>query len=145
MSWGNKLLLTFIVFIAGMVFLVWRSVRTEFELVEKDYYKQELSYQQVINSTREAGKLSAPVTVTQSAEGLQIVLPEEMKGKAITGEAWFYCAYDKKKDRKLPIAIYGEGVQLFKLAAVEPGTYTVKINWRDESKAYYSEKSITVF
>ena len=41
MSWGNKLLVAFIVFAAGMFYLVYRSVNTNYELVEKDYYKSE--------------------------------------------------------------------------------------------------------
>lgn len=144
MNWGNKLLLTFIVFVLGMSFLVYRSTRTEFELVEKDYYKQEIAYQQKINGREAAAKLSAPVSFSQSEKGIQLQLPSEMKGKAISGEVWFYCAYDKKKDKKFPLQVDGAGVQLFKLSEIEAGVYTAKVNWRDEAKTYYSEKSITV-
>lgn len=144
MSWGNKLLLTFIVFVAGMSFLVYKSTRTEFDLVEKDYYKQELGYQQIINSKQEAESLSEPVSFTQSENGVVLQLPAEMKDKTTTGEVWFYCAYDKKKDKKFPLLTNREGMQLFKLASVEPGTYTVKINWKDESKNYYCEKPLVI-
>ena len=41
MNWGNKLLVTFVVFGAGMIFLVYRAVKTNYELVEKDYYKND--------------------------------------------------------------------------------------------------------
>jgi hypothetical protein len=144
MSWGNKLLLTFIVFVAGMSFLVYRSTRAEFELVEKDYYKQELAYQKIINSKQEADRLSAPVSFTQSENGVVLQLPAEMKDKTISGEVWFYCAYNKKKDKKFQLLANKEGVQIFQLASVEPGTYTVKVSWKDESKNYYCEKPLVV-
>ena len=51
MNWGNKLLITFLVFGAGISFLVYRSMHTNFELVEKDYYKSELRYQEIIDGT----------------------------------------------------------------------------------------------
>jgi hypothetical protein len=144
MNWGNKLLLTFIVFVAGMSFLVYKSTRTEFDLVEKDYYKQELGYQQIINSKQEAESLSEPVSFTQSENGVVLQLPAEMKDKTISGEVWFYCAYDKKKDKKFSLLTNKEGAQIFQLASVEPGTYTVKVSWKDESKNYYSEKPLVV-
>ena len=41
MNWGNKLLVAFIVFGLGMGYLAYRSMNTNFELVENDYYKQD--------------------------------------------------------------------------------------------------------
>lgn len=99
MNWGNRLLLVFIVFGAGMFFLVYKSMSTNYDLVENDYYKQELRFQQVIDASAAADSLSAPVSFTQTEQGVQIKLPEEMKNKQLTGEVWFYCAYDKNKDK----------------------------------------------
>lgn len=144
MNWGNRLLLAFIVFGAGMFFLVYRSVSTRFELVENDYYKQELRYQQVIDGKQEAGNLSASVTVSQTENGIQVQLPEEMKDKKISGEVWFYCAYDERKDRKFNLETDTNAVQSFTPAQVHPGNYTVKIRWADEQNSYYTEKSILV-
>ena len=144
MNWGNRLLLAFIVFGAGMFFLVYRSVSTRFELVEKDYYKQELRYQQVIDGKQEAGNLSAAVILSQTEKGIQLQLPEEMKDKKITGEVWFYCAYDERKDKKFNLETDTNAAQSFTTDQVQPGNYTVKIKWADEQKSYYTEKSISV-
>lgn len=144
MSWGNKLLAVFIVFAAGMSFLVYRSVSTNFELVEKDYYKQELRYQQKIDGIREVNNLSTAVSLTQDETGILLQLPAEMKGKRLSGEIWFYCAYDEKRDKKFPLQPGKDATQLFKPDEVEPGNYTVKINWKEGDKNYYSEKPLTV-
>lgn len=144
MNWGNKLLLTFIVFAAGMGFLVYRSVTTNFELVEKDYYKQELRYQQKIDGMREANNLTAAVNFSQNEKGIHLQFPAEMKEKPLTGEIWFYCAYDKKKDKKFGLLTGPDATQSFRLDEIEPGSYTVKINWKDGVKEYYSEKTLTV-
>jgi hypothetical protein len=134
MNWGNKLLLTFIVFGAGMTYMVYRSLSTNYELVEKDYYNQELRYQQVIDGTNLANQLSSSVKIEQTDSGISLELPTEMKNKEISGEILFYCAYDQKKDKKFPLQPDMDGVQLFESSAISPGNYIVKINWNDEGK-----------
>lgn len=144
MNWGNKLLLTFIVFIAGMGYLIYRSVNTNFELVDKDYYKNELRYQEIIDATNSANALSSAVQVSQTGDGKIVVqLPEEMKDKVIEGDIQFYCAYNAEQDKKLQLQVYN-GVQLFNTKTVLPGNYTVRINWSSEGKKYFSENSLTV-
>lgn len=142
MNWGNRLLLVFIVFGAGMFFLVYKSMSTNYDLVENDYYKQELRYQQVIDASAAADSLSAPVSFTQTEQGVQIQLPEEMKNKQLTGEVWFYCAYDKNKDKKFQLQANEQAAQLF--TNISSGDYTVKIRWAQAGKEYYSEKNLTV-
>ena len=88
MSWGNRLLITFIIFGSGMIYLVYRCMNTEFELVEKDYYKNELAYQQVIDASKRTGQLSSAARLTQATEELRLEMPEEMKGKKLKGELW---------------------------------------------------------
>lgn len=144
MNWGNKLLLAFIVFGTGMFYLVYRSVSTQYELVEKDYYNQELRYQQVIEGTNRVNQLGSPVKIAQTNTGITLELPLEMRNKKIAGNILFYCAYDQKKDKKFVLQPDPDGVQVFEPTAVSPGNYTVKINWSNEGKKYFSEKSLTV-
>ena len=145
MNWGNKLLITFIIFGAGIFYLVYRSMTTNFELVEKDYYKSELHYQQVIDGSNRAGALHSPVKLEQRENHILLQLPEEMKNKVVTGDVLFYCAYDEKKDKKFRLQVNDEGEQVFQTGTITPGNYTVKINWNSDSNNYYTEKTITVF
>ncbi len=144
MNWGNKLLITFIVFGVGMFYLVYRAVNTNYELVDKDYYKQELRYQQVIDGTNLANQLSTAVTIGQTTSGISLELPAEMKNKEITGSILFYCSYDQKKDKLLPLQTDSDGLQVFDPKDFSPGNYSVKINWSAEGKDYFTEKLLTV-
>lgn len=144
MNWGNKLLVTFIVFGAGMSYLVYRSMNVNYELVEKDYYKNELHYQQVIDGTKRANALATPVSIQQNADGIELQLPAEMKNKTITGEVWFYCDYDETRDRKFPLQLGAEASQSFSLSKFRAGTYIVKINWTEGGQEYYSENKFTI-
>lgn len=144
MNWGNKLLVTFIVFGLGMGYLVYRSMTTNFDLVEKDYYQSELRYQQVIDASNRTNELSSSVQINQSAEGIILQLPDEMKNKTISGEILFYCAYDKHKDKTFNLQTDAAAKQVFPLTSVQPGNYSVKIKWTCEGKSYYSDKSFSV-
>lgn len=143
MNWGNKLLVTFIVFGAGMTYLVYRSVKTNYELVDKEYYKNELAYQQVIDGSARANALSA-TEVRQDSEGIVLQLPAEMKNKPVSGTVHFYCAYDEKRDKKYTLQPSPEGVQTFPAAQLQAGTYTVKISWVSNGSSYYTEKNLTI-
>ena len=144
MNWGNKLLITFVVFGTGMSYLVYRSMNVNYELVEKDYYKNELRYQQVIDGTKRVNALTTPVTIQQNGQDIVLQLPAEMKNKSITGNIWFYCAYDETKDRKFQLQPDTEASQSFGKATFRPGSYTVKISWTEDGQAFYSENRLTI-
>lgn len=144
MNWGNRLLLVFIVFGLGMGYLVYRSMNTNYELVESDYYKQELRYQDVIDDHKQANALSAPVSLEQKDGALLLQLPEEMKNKTLSGEVYFYCSYDSKKDKRIVLKADSMGQQLLAPGTIATGSYQVKIKWTSGDKSYYSEQNISV-
>jgi hypothetical protein len=144
MNWGNKLLLTFIVFGCGIFFLVYSSMNVETELVSKEYYKDELSYQRVIDGTNSANQLTGDVRVTQQGENIMVQLPGEMKHAKVSGTISFYCAADAKKDKQLPLQLNDEAVQQIEKKFLLPGNYTVKLDWEHNQKHYYSQKSLTI-
>ena len=144
MNWGNRLVLVFLVFGAGMGYLGYRSMNTDYELVESDYYKQELRYQHVIDEHKSANALSAAVNIEKKEGALLLQFPEEMKNKSLTGELYFYCAYDSKKDKRVSLQSDSNGVQTIPAGTILPGSYTVKIKWSNGEKSYYSEQNLSV-
>jgi hypothetical protein len=144
MNWGYKLLAGYLTFIGLMGYLVYRSVNTDFELVEKEYYKSELKYQEVIDGYNLTNTLSRDVLVNQQAQKIVISLPDEMKNKTITGSVWFYCAYDAKRDRKLNLTLTAEAAQEFDRKSFTAGAYTVKTEWTADGKTYYSQQPIII-
>lgn len=138
MNWGNKLLVTFLVFGSGMCFLVYRSMHTNFELVEKDYYKTEIGYQTVIDATERANGLSVPVSISIADGKILLHFPPELMGGKIEGSAWFYCPYDSKRDRKVSLHPGSDGIQSLSTGSFAPGSYQVKIDWQNGAERYYS-------
>lgn len=143
MSWGNRLLLVFVAFAALIGTLVYKAMNTRFELVTKDYYKEELRYQQKIDGARNAAVLS-PVALQQNQDFVTVVMPAELKNKSVTGELLFYCGSDADRDLQVPLQLNAEGEQLVSKRKLRQGNYLVKLRWQESGNSYYTEKQLQV-
>ena len=144
LNWGHKLIGVFLVFAGMMSYLVYQSVTTRFDLVSKEYYKDELQFQQVIDGTKRANQLSSKVTIEQNGHFLVLRLPNEMKQATVTGKIWFYCADDARKDKKIPLQVNADAVQQIDARQFLFGNYTAKISWESNQQLYYTETKITI-
>jgi hypothetical protein len=136
MSWGNKLIIVFIVFAALMATLVYKATQTKFELVSKDYYQDELRYQDKIDGAANAA-LEAPISIQVNDEIISIEFPDAQKNANITGEAWFYCSVDATKDKRFVLSVDSTGIQRIERKRLQKGDYQVKISYEINQKKYY--------
>ena len=144
-NFGHKLLIAFIVFGFLMFYLVYQSLHTNFELVSKDYYKDELAYQEVIDATKNANDLVSKTNVYQKGTAVYLQLPSELANQSIAGKAYFYCPADSKKDRTISLAPDGTGLQAIAIGKeIAIGAYQVKISWTANDKKYYQDSYLQV-
>ncbi len=141
MHWGNKLMLGFMVFATMMGYLVYRSFSTEFQLVEKDYYKSELKYQELIDASRQREADAATISVSANDKGVSLELPVAFRGNPVSGEVLLYCAAEAGADRRFTLAFDSQGQQL--LEGLPPGyRYEARIRWKWDGKEYYQETPV---
>lgn len=145
MSWGNKILIVFISFAGLISYMVYRCTQIPVSLVTKEYYKDELAYQQVIDESRNGNELGNKIRFDQDNQYLSIAFPKEIEKLSFQGEIIFYCPSDDKKDLKWRLELNEEGRQLFDLKKFFPGRYTAKIRWESGGVRYYQEKPITIY
>jgi hypothetical protein len=143
MNWGNKLVVVFIVFAALMATLVYKATQTKFELVSKDYYQDELRYQDKIDGAANASR-QLPLSVFIKDGQVHIKFPMAEKNKEITGEAWFYCATDAYKDKRVALSVDPNGLETIELKRFIKGSYVVKISYEIAGKKYYAEHQLVI-
>lgn len=143
MSWGNKLVLVFVVFAALIGTLVYKCTQKNFELVTPQYYNDELKYQDKIDGANNANKLTS-VFLTQTPADMRITLPKELKGQATTGEILFYCASNSANDRTIKLDVSDDGVMIIDKSKLAPVPYQVKISWQIGTTRYYNEQTVAV-
>ena len=143
MNWGNKLVLVFVGFASLMATLVYKSTHTRYELVSKDYYNQELLYQDKIDGKINAANTS-PVVITQNSDAVIIQLPTGQNKSGITGEAWFYCSSNASKDRKVQLMLTANNQQVIAKKNLSKGNYQLKLSWHYDSVGYYAEQIVMI-
>ena len=141
LSWGYKIMFVYIAFVIGMGFLVYKASSQKFDLVTKDYYNQELKYQQVIDQAANSSKLSAPVTVERNEGELKISFPSEMQGKKKLVDFYLYYAADAKRDFRRSFEL-NENELVQALPVGMKGMYELKLSWETEGVKYYFEKKL---
>lgn len=140
-SWGYKILFGYLAFVAGMVCLVIMASSEKFELVTKDYYEQELAYQNIIDQAGNTAGLSAPITVEQTATQLRISFPEELGDQKKAGLIYLYCPADSKRDFRKSFES-NENTYLQELPVAMKGMYELKLSWQVNNIKYYFEKKL---
>ncbi len=143
MNWGNRMLLVFALFACFIIFLVYKCINTKFDLVSKDYYKDELRYQDKIDGKANAAEIS-DVKIEQDNDLVTILLPKEQNGLNVNGDVLFYCPTNSEKDKHFPLVIDSTGKQTIDKKMLSKVGYKVKITWDIDKKKFYSEKDITI-
>ena len=141
LSWGYKITFVYIAFVAGMGFLVFKASSQKFDLVSKDYYEQELKYQQVIDQSANSSRLSAPLTIKRKEGELKISFPDEMRHKKKLVDFYLYYAADAKKDFRKSFEL-NENELIQALPAGMKGMYELKLSWEAEGVKYYFEQKL---
>lgn len=138
MSWGYKIMLVYIVFIAGVMLLVFKSSSQKVELVTEDYYEQELKFQQKIDQAERAQALSVPMKYVVENNRIAVWFPPEMKGKKIEAQVLVYFVADQARDRTYMLTT-DTAVVFIELPENNKGNYELKMDWKAENTSYYSE------
>jgi hypothetical protein len=140
-TWGHKIAGVYLLFVAGIVFLVFKANAERYDMVTKDYYGEELKYQQVIDQSTNANALSAAVVVEKANGALSIRFPEEMKDKKIEVDFYLYYPADDTKDFRKSFTInQPEFTQ--PLPNGFKGYYELKLSWTADGMKYYNERKI---
>jgi hypothetical protein len=143
LNWGYKIALFYMVFVAGIIFLVVQSSRQRIDLVTADYYGEEIRYQERINETKRADALSASVDVTVAQDILTLTFPTEFRGKKIEGTVTLYCPADEQKDIVRTISTDNNKMKI-SLPEQNKGLHQLKVKWKVDGLAYYFEQNITI-
>lgn len=140
MNWGKGIVLTCAVFICGIAFMVYTTMTKNIDLVTKNYYEEEIKYQQQIDKMNNTSVLDKKPTVETTSQEVIIIYPF----KDVVGEITFYRPSDAKMDLKFPIQPDKNMKQIIGLDKLGSGLWKVKIKWNAGGVEYYNEEKIIV-
>jgi len=139
MNFGKWILVAFITFAAYIFFLVYVCVKQDVNLVSKDYYHDELRYQEKLDQINNANHLAHPPSIT--IENGQVKISFEGNPTIQKGELKIQRPSSDKLDRNFSLAPEKTN-QEFNLGHWKPGLYRASLTWAMEGKEFYFEKQI---
>lgn len=143
-NWGTKIVISMVVFMLFLtVFFVMMSRQT-FYLVEKDYYPKGLEYQEKIDKIENAKQLGESIRLNNKGEFLVFTFPSVITPDKVEGEIVLYRPSDGTQDIGMTIKLDSLNQHIFPVEDVLKGKYTAKIDYTDNTKAYYQEISVIV-
>lgn len=138
-SWGYKITFAYLVFVAGILFLVYKAANEDYDLVTEQYYEAELKYQEVIDQKDRVAKLSAPVQVRTSVSHIAIQFPKEFRNKEVKGELYLYRPSDDQQDIRKKF-VTSEAAYETTFDHSLSGLYEIKLSWESEGQTYFYEQ-----
>jgi nitrogen fixation protein FixH len=143
--WPYAVVIGLVSFMGYIVYFVIQAMNQDVDLVSKDYYAQEIAYQDQIDRVRRTQALG-DVMLTYKEEGQTILLqvPATYSDKKLNGTVTLFRPSDDKLDQQLPLQLGRDLSQLIEVGKLEKGLWKVRVNFSDGEDAYYSEKTIQI-
>ena len=140
-GWGWKIVLVYSGFVVLIIALVVASTNQKFDLVSKDYYKDEIAYQGVLDAGKNQAGLSKAVAIHANESAVTIEFPDEFKSKVLSGNINFYSPVNSAWDRNFKINADNNSVSISR-RELNNTRYTIKISCSVDGKNYYQESEI---
>ena len=144
MSWGIRIAIVYIGFVILISTLVLISSNNKSELVTKDYYAQELKYQDRINALNNEKDLKVSIQYKITPNEIVLSFPKSEINNSFSGEVLFFRPSDASKDLKLNLRFNSEGKQIIQKLKFTKGIYKMCITWKNDNRTFYKEQIINI-
>ena len=136
-------ILAFLLFFVG--FFIFAHMN-RIDLVEKDYYKKELEYQEHIERIERSKELSESVVLNydEPNQKMELRFPVEIDPLNVSGKIMFFRPSDARQDKLIPLELSLDRTQLLEMANMPAGRWKVKVFWTADNTDYYDEFEIFI-
>ena len=142
MNFGKWIVVAFVLFALFIGTLVTICVRQDVPLVSKDYYKEELAYQDQIQRVENTNELGETPVISFADNNLTIKYSN--LSKIENGRLSLFRPSDDKLDQQFDVQGSNGSVENFEILNPVPGMYRAKLTWEQDGKQYFIEKIIVI-
>ncbi|PQJ11812.1 hypothetical protein CJD36_008435 [Flavipsychrobacter stenotrophus] len=142
-GWGWKIGGLYGVFVVLIVGLVVASSRQKIDLVSKDYYKDEIAYQGVLDASKNQANLAGELSVHANASEVIIDFPAEFSKADLKGDVNFYSAANQDWDKNFTITTSNNKLVIPRTGLM-PTKYTVKVRYSANGQNFYYEAELNL-
>jgi hypothetical protein len=142
MNFGKWIVVAFVLFAGFIATLVTVCMRQDIPLVTKEYYQEELKYQEQIVREQNTQQLAEKpdVTISENALKIQYAALSQVEG----GELKLFRPSDPRLDQVFAIERSSGTSQTFQIENAEPGLYRARLTWQQQGREYFFEKIVVL-
>ncbi|MGE9312492.1 FixH family protein [Niabella sp. CJ426] len=144
MNWGNRVIIILVVFVAGIISMVYISMRQTNEVVDANYYEREMKYQQVIDGKKNLLSLDDSVSIKNDGGVIKIALPPSTVARLDSGSIQFMKLSNSKDDKFIPMSDSKADLYQVPLSYIARGFYKIRVEWSNDGKPYYHEQNFNI-
>lgn len=143
MSWGKKITILYLSFVALIVTLVVLCFGQKIELESKDYYSQELKFQDRIDAISNEKNLSSTFSHEMDANQIVLKADSSLFGAGFEGTINFFRPSDSSKDLKIKMN-FTNHQQIIPTDKLIHGVYKMQLAWVSNGVSYFKEEVIYI-
>lgn len=143
--WPYAIIVTMVLFMGYIAMFVYKAMNQDVDLVSKDYYEQEIKYQDQIERVRRTQALG-DVMLDYNADEQTILLqmPATYSDMSLKGNITLFRPSNDKLDTQIALQLGRDQSQLIEIADLESGLWKVRVNFSDSEQDYFTEKTIQI-
>ncbi|WP_018477919.1 FixH family protein [Pontibacter roseus] len=143
--WPYAIVIAMVLFMGYIAMFVYRAMNQEVGLVSKDYYQQEIAYQDQIDRVKRTQALGdVMINYNAEAETILLQLPATYRDMSLSGTITLFRPSDDKLDKQFPLQLGRDQSQLIEASGLEKGVWKLRVNYSSGEETFYSEKTIQI-
>lgn len=144
MSWGKKITILYLSFVALIVTLVVLCFGQKIELESKDYYAQELKFQDKIDAINNERQLTSSIKHELIGQQLILSVDSLFIKSDFNGTINFFRPSDASKDVKLDMKFNNNNQQIINTDELIHGVYKMQLSWKNKGLSYFKEEVVFI-
>lgn len=141
---GNTVLIGFGAMILFMIWLVYQCTQNPSLMVSKDYYKQELVHQEIIDAKQTFIDLKTPIRLETGRDQLELYIPDTLNKQLSKINISFFQYANPDGDSNMEVPVSADGVYRFDRKKFASGKYRIDIDMYAGSQRYFERQSVTL-
>ena len=139
-NWGTGIAIFYSTFVIVMILMVVKASRTDINMVQENYYEQDLNYEAFRKSRENGDGDKTTINYLSASQEIAIQFEETLKG--IKGQVKFYRPSDNHQDRHWAINLDDQNKMLVDVSGLAKGYWKVLVDYQCQGMKYFKEQVI---
>jgi hypothetical protein len=144
MSWGYKILIVILLFIGGMLYMVYVAMQQDNEMLDDRYYEREVAFQSQIDASQRVKDISSDRLLTQNDTAIILQIPTAACSPIAEASMDWIRRDNMKADKSMAIELDDSCRMYLNKAPFEKGMYMVRVRWKFNAEDYFAEEDFFV-